>query len=63
MPFQPDLFPVLDKARSLVQYFAVKVRNSLKSAKMRSRTCKLVKRKGRLYVIDKLKPRNKARQG
>jgi len=41
----------------------MKVRNSLKSLKRRHRNCRVVKRKGRLYVIDKANPRNKARQG
>lgn len=41
----------------------MKVRNSLKSLKKRSRTCRVVRRKGRVYVIDKLNPRYKARQG
>ena len=42
---------------------AMKVRSSLKSLKNRHRDCKLVKRKGRLYVINKTNPRFKARQG
>ncbi len=37
--------------------------NSLKSAKKRDKNCKVVRRKGRLYVINKLNPRFKARQG
>jgi large subunit ribosomal protein L36 len=41
----------------------MKVVNSLKSLKTRSRTCKLVRRKGRVYVIDPNNPRNKCRQG
>ena len=41
----------------------MKVRNSLKSLKKRSRTCKIVRRRGRVYVIDKEDPRNKVRQG
>lgn len=41
----------------------MKQTNSLKSLKKRSRTCKVVRRKGRVYVIDKENPRNKARQG
>jgi large subunit ribosomal protein L36 len=43
--------------------YAMKVRNSLKSLKKRSRTCRVVRRKGRVYVIDKENPRYKARQG
>jgi large subunit ribosomal protein L36 len=42
---------------------AMKVRNSLKSLRGRHRDNKLVRRKGRLYVINKTQPRFKARQG
>lgn len=41
----------------------MKVRSSLKSLKTRHRDCKLVRRKGRVYVINKTDPRFKARQG
>jgi len=41
----------------------MKVRNSLKSAKAREKDCRIVRRKGRLYVINKKHPRFKARQG
>lgn len=41
----------------------MKVRNSLKSAKNRERDCRIVRRKGRVYVINKKNPRFKARQG
>jgi large subunit ribosomal protein L36 len=41
----------------------MKVRSSLKTLKTRHRDCKLVRRKGRLYVINKTDPRYKARQG
>ena len=41
----------------------MKVVNSLKSLKVRDRNCKMVKRKGRVYVINKTNPRFKARQG
>jgi large subunit ribosomal protein L36 len=42
---------------------AMKVRSSLKSLKGRHRDCKLVRRKGRIYVINKTDPRFKAKQG
>ncbi len=42
---------------------AMKVRSSLKTLKTRHRDCKLVRRKGRIYVINKTNPRYKARQG
>ena len=41
----------------------MKVVNSLKSAKKRDKDCKIVRRKGRVYVINKKNPRFKARQG
>jgi large subunit ribosomal protein L36 len=41
----------------------MKVRNSLKSAKLRDKNCRVVRRKGRVYVINKTNPRFKARQG
>ncbi|MDR0695568.1 MAG: type B 50S ribosomal protein L36 [Holosporales bacterium] len=41
----------------------MKVANSLKTLRSRHRGCKLVRRKGRLYVINKQVPKYKARQG
>ena len=41
----------------------MKVLRSLKSAKKRHRDCRIVRRRGRLYVINKTNPRFKARQG
>ncbi|MCE2992370.1 MAG: type B 50S ribosomal protein L36 [Candidatus Jidaibacter sp.] len=41
----------------------MKVLSSLKSAKKRDKNCKIVRRKGRIYVINKENPRFKARQG
>ena len=41
----------------------MKVRASLKELKKRHKACKIVKRKGRIYVINKVNPRYKARQG
>ncbi len=41
----------------------MKVRSSLKNLKSRDRNNKLIKRKGRLYVINKKNPRMKAKQG
>lgn len=37
--------------------------SSLKSARKRSRTCQLIRRHGKLLVIDKLNKRHKVRQG
>ena len=41
----------------------MKVRNSLRSLKSRHRDCRVVRRKGRVYVINKTQRRFKARQG
>ncbi|RZI46926.1 type B 50S ribosomal protein L36 [Candidatus Finniella inopinata] len=41
----------------------MKIANSLKTLKSRHKACKVVRRKGRLYVINKENPRYKARQG
>ena len=41
----------------------MKIKNSLKSLKKRDVNCRVVRRKGRVYVINKKNPRYKARQG
>ena len=41
----------------------MKVRNSLRSLKSRHRDCRVVRRKGRVYVVNKTQRRFKARQG
>ncbi len=41
----------------------MKIRNSLKSLKSRHRDCRVIRRKGRIYVINKTQRRFKARQG
>jgi len=43
--------------------FVMKVASSIKTLKNRHPDCKVVRRKGRLYVINKTNPRFKARQG
>lgn len=42
---------------------SMKVRNSLKSLRSRHRDNRIVRRKGRVYVINKTLRRYKARQG
>ena len=42
---------------------AMKVRNSLRSLKQRHRDCQIVRRKGRVYVINKTQKKFKGRQG
>jgi ribosomal protein L36 len=41
----------------------MKIKNSLKALKARHRDNRLVRRKGRIYIINKTDPRYKARQG
>ena len=41
----------------------MKVASSLKSLKKRDLDSKMVKRRGKIYVINKKKPKFKARQG
>jgi large subunit ribosomal protein L36 len=41
----------------------MKVRNSLKALIKRHRNNKVIRRKGRVYIINKTNPRFKARQG
>ena len=54
------------KSRSLPGFnklLTMKVVSSLKSLKKRDINCKVVRRRGKLYVINKKKPKFKARQG
>lgn len=44
-------------------YIAMKIKNSLKALKSRHRANRVVRRKGRVYIINKVAPRFKARQG
>jgi large subunit ribosomal protein L36 len=57
-PPEPLVFFVLKPEDS-----PMRVRNSLKSAKTRDKNCRVVRRRGRVYVINKTNPRFKARQG
>jgi large subunit ribosomal protein L36 len=40
----------------------MKIKNSLKTLKLRHKASRIVKRKGRVYIINKENPRFKARQ-
>lgn len=44
-------------------YRLMKIKNSLKSLKGRHRANRMVRRRGRVYIINKVNPRFKARQG
>lgn len=48
---------------ALLKERKMKVRNSLRSLKGRHRDCRIVRRKGRVYVINKTQRKFKARQG
>jgi large subunit ribosomal protein L36 len=48
---------------SIAEDKPMKVRNSLKSLRSRHRANQIVRRKGRVYVINKVQKRYKARQG
>lgn len=54
-------FPTTEQAEGRVT--AMKVRNSLKSLKGRHRDNRVIRRRGRVYVINKTNRRFKARQG
>jgi large subunit ribosomal protein L36 len=41
----------------------MKVASSLKTLKARDKNCRVIRRRGRVYVINKINPRFKARQG
>jgi large subunit ribosomal protein L36 len=49
--------------RAAIEVSPMKVRNSLKSLRGRHRDNRIVRRKGRVYVINKTQRRFKARQG
>ena len=55
--------PPFGRWPSVFEGTAMKVRNSLRSAKTRDKNCQIVKRRGRVYLINKKNPRFKARQG
>jgi len=50
-------------ARLHLETGTMKIRNSLKSLKDRHRDCRVIRRRGRTYVINKTNRRFKARQG
>ncbi len=50
-------------ANPFIPEIVMKVRNSLKSLRGRHRNNRIVRRKGRVYIINKTNRRFKARQG
>ena len=59
----PDATPIPRASVCLDEVCVMRVRNSLKSAKVRDKNCRVVRRRGRVYVINKKNPRMKVRQG
>lgn len=57
LPAVPYLRPLVSKTLSP---FTMKVKASVKK---RSEDCKIIRRKGKVYVINKKNPRYKQRQG
>ena len=53
----------ISAAHRELKALVMKVRSSLKSLKNRHKDCRVVRRKGRVYVINKTQRRFKARQG
>lgn len=54
----------ITECRQLLQVYrrTMKILSSLKSAKTRHRDCKVIRRRGKVFVICKSNPRFKARQ-
>ena len=50
------------KSRTLPGFIIMKIASSLKSLKKRDLNSKLVRRRGRVYIINKKNPKFKARQ-
>ena len=59
----PEPKPKAQSPRRDIGEMDMKIRNSLRSLKQRHRDCRIVRRKGRVYVINKTQRRFKARQG
>jgi large subunit ribosomal protein L36 len=58
-----SLFSATAQIKDRQAFQAMKIRNSLKSLKSRHRDCRVIRRRGRTYVINKTNRRFKARQG
>ena len=50
------------ESKSLPAFKIMKIKSSLKSIKKRDLNSKMVKRRGRVYIINKTNPKFKARQ-
>jgi large subunit ribosomal protein L36 len=56
-------FPRLKWRAVALKVLAMKIKNSLKTLRTRHRDNRVVRRRGRLYIINKTVRRYKARQG
>ena len=61
-PFSRNRLQCAASHHRRIRFTAMKVLSSLKSAKSRHRDCKIVRRRGKVFVICKSNPRFKARQ-
>jgi len=63
-PLAPNHAPsYMRRVLPFAKRITMKVANSLRSLKNRHKDCQIVRRRGRVYVINKTNPRFKARQG
>ena len=60
--FKINLIFSFEKFIKYLKYYIMKVVSSLKSHKKRDLNSKLVRRRGRIYIINKKNPKYKARQ-
>ena len=63
IPVVPTIFLLGLLRGPVLKEKAMMVKTSLRSLNSRHRDCRVVRRKGRVYVINKTQPRFKARQG
>jgi large subunit ribosomal protein L36 len=61
--FDSDILERVPGPRGSARDSVMKIRHSLKSIRGRHRDNQLVRRKGRVYIINKTQKRYKARQG
>ncbi len=54
---------LFEPTRKSGKQFPMKAGNSLKTVKKRHKDCRVVRRRGRVYGINRRNPRFKARQG
>jgi len=60
---RPYAQPTFSTSQNLQSESIMKIRNSLKSLKGRHRDNRVIRRRGRTYIINKTNRRFKARQG